>query len=153
MLSANVMNRRRSDVSTPMERLAMYECAVAQVFALCSLSSMGYDGLQHFAGPEGDIIRVRLYWYTFVHEGITSGLKGGRLVLDEDDLESFQASLPQGWALVGLCRKCSLKYNTKQGVVPNLGYQVISGQIGSQVGHRSNPSSRKLKGAVTSRRR
>jgi hypothetical protein len=87
-------------VSTPMERLAMYECAVAQVFALCSLSSLGYDGIQHHLGPEGDIIRVRLYWYTFVHEGITSGLKGGRLVLDEDDLENFQASLPQGWALV-----------------------------------------------------
>jgi hypothetical protein len=83
-----------------MERLAMYECAVAQVFALCSLSSLGYDGMQHNLGPEGDIIRVRLYWYTFVHEGITSGLKGGRLVLDEDDLENFQASLPQGWAVV-----------------------------------------------------
>jgi hypothetical protein len=88
------------DVSTPMERLAMYECAVAQVFALCSLSSMGYDGLQHFPGPDGDIVRVRLYWYTFVHEGITSGLKGGRLVLDEDDLDTFNATLPQGWALV-----------------------------------------------------
>ncbi|KAG7531622.1 hypothetical protein FFLO_04206 [Filobasidium floriforme] len=103
-------------VSTPMERLAMYECAVAQVFALCSLSSLGYDGIQHHLGPEGDIIRVRLYWYTFVHEGITSGLKGGRLVLDEDDLENFQASLPQGWALV--TRSSAIKSVAKLATAP-----------------------------------
>lgn len=67
--------------STPVERLAIYECAVAQVFSLCSLSAISYEGLPMNLGPDGDNIRVRLYWYTFVHEGITTGLKGGRLVL------------------------------------------------------------------------
>jgi hypothetical protein len=29
----------------------------------------------------------------FVHEGITTGLKGGRLLLDGDDLETIQDSI------------------------------------------------------------
>lgn len=88
-------------VSTPMERLAMYECAVAQVFSMCSLSAMNYDGyLGNAGGPNSEMIRIRLYWYSFVHEGITTGLKGGRLVLDEEDLEAFHATLSDGWQLV-----------------------------------------------------
>lgn len=58
------------DVSTPMERLAMYECAIAQVFSMCSLSAMNYDGyLGNAGGPNNEMIRIRLYWYSFVHEG------------------------------------------------------------------------------------
>jgi hypothetical protein len=30
---------------------------------------------------------------TFVHEGITTGLKGGRLILDDEDLETMQDSI------------------------------------------------------------
>ena len=30
---------------------------------------------------------------TFVHEGITTGLKGGRLHLDADDMETMQDSI------------------------------------------------------------
>lgn len=84
-------------VATPMERLAMYEAATAQVFSLCSLSAIGYDGESATLGPDAELLRVRLYWYSFVHEGITTGLKGGRLVLDEDDLETFQHTLPNTW--------------------------------------------------------
>jgi hypothetical protein len=122
-----------------MERLAMYECAVAQVFALCSLSSLGYDGLQHYLGPDGDIIRVRLYWYTFVHEGITSGLKGGRLVLDEDDLENFQASLPQGWALVSKTEHSLLQSIDWR--LWNIGDPIFCHQIGCQASHGADPIS------------
>ncbi len=48
----------------------MYECAVAQVFSMCSLSAMNYDGyLGNAGGPNSEMIRIRLYWYSFVHEG------------------------------------------------------------------------------------
>lgn len=69
------------DTSTSAERLAMYECALGQVFQLCSASALGYDGLPYTIDPANELIRRRLYWYAFVHEGITTGLKGGRMVL------------------------------------------------------------------------
>lgn len=69
------------DTSTSTDRLAMYECALGQVFQLCSASALDYDGLPHVANPADEITSRRLYWYAFVHEGITTGLKGGRMVL------------------------------------------------------------------------
>ncbi|KAJ9108955.1 hypothetical protein QFC21_000277 [Naganishia friedmannii] len=83
------------DISSAAERLAMYECALGQVFSLCSDSALGYDGLPVIPRPEQELMRRRLYWYAFVHEGITTGLKGGRMVLDEDDLSSLDDMLPQ----------------------------------------------------------
>ncbi|KAK8864304.1 hypothetical protein IAR55_001551 [Kwoniella newhampshirensis] len=89
-------------ISTPVERLAMYEGAISQVFTLCSSGGMGYDGQPSAAGALNGgqdesqdllVVRVRVYWYAFVHEGITTGLKGGRLHLDEDDLETMQDSI------------------------------------------------------------
>lgn len=59
----------------------MYECALGQVFQLCSAAALDYDGLPQALKPEDELIRRRLYWYAFVHEGITTGLKGGRMVL------------------------------------------------------------------------
>jgi hypothetical protein len=48
----------------------MYECAVAQVASLVSWSRLDYDGyLANAGGPDVEIIRIRLYWYSFVHEG------------------------------------------------------------------------------------
>ncbi|KAJ9097370.1 hypothetical protein QFC19_006839 [Naganishia cerealis] len=82
-------------VSSAAERLAMYECALGQVFSLCSASALGYDGLPAMPSPEQELVRRRLYWYAFVHEGITTGLKGGRMVLDEDELSSLDDVLPQ----------------------------------------------------------
>ncbi|KAJ9105907.1 hypothetical protein QFC20_004144 [Naganishia adeliensis] len=75
-------------------RLVMYECALGQVFQLCSAAALDYDGLPQALKPEDELIRRRLYWYAFVHEGITTGLKGGRMVLDEDDLSSLEDVLP-----------------------------------------------------------
>lgn len=54
----------------------MYEAAINQVYTLCSLPS------PNGRGEEVDImVRARIYWYAFVHEGITTGLRGGRLHL------------------------------------------------------------------------
>ncbi|OXM82077.1 hypothetical protein C364_00184 [Cryptococcus neoformans Bt63] len=86
-------------ISTPVERLVMYDAAISQVFMLCSHFSMGYDGLPSAVaavngGTEDDqgmtVVRVRVYWYAFVHEGITTGLKGGRLHFDEEDMDAMQ---------------------------------------------------------------
>ena len=91
--------------STPLERIAMYEAAVSQVYTLCSFSGKDYDGLPSGASPVNggsfdaasisslNMVRIRIYWYTFVHEGITTGLKGGRLLLDDEDLDTMQDSL------------------------------------------------------------
>lgn len=70
-----------TDTSSPAERLVMYECALGQVFQLCSAAALDYNGLPQHLKPGDELIRRRLYWYAFVHEGITTGLKGGRMVL------------------------------------------------------------------------
>ncbi|WRT66252.1 uncharacterized protein IL334_003205 [Kwoniella shivajii] len=91
-------------IASPVERLSMYEAAISQVFTLCSFIGVGYDGQPSgTAGINGgsddsggqDLlhVRVRIYWYAFVHEGITTGLKGGRLHLDDEDLETMQDSI------------------------------------------------------------
>ncbi|WVR07145.1 hypothetical protein IAU60_004186 [Kwoniella sp. DSM 27419] len=91
-------------IASPVERLSMYEGAISQVFTLCSFTAMGYDGQPSAtAGVNGGTdldngqdlvwVRVRVYWYAFVHEGITTGLKGGRLHLDDEDLETMQDSI------------------------------------------------------------
>jgi hypothetical protein len=100
----------------------MYEAALNQAYSLCSFSGIGYDGQPSGAsgvngGTDSDghhdisTIRVRIYWCkpdnynlhvptkltlwpdAFVHEGITTGLKGGRLHLDDGDLETIQDSI------------------------------------------------------------
>ncbi|WVQ99298.1 hypothetical protein IAU59_006430 [Kwoniella sp. CBS 9459] len=91
-------------IASPVERLAMYESAISQVFTLCSFTAMGYDGqpsatasvnggTDDYNGQDLVSVRVRVYWYAFVHEGITTGLKGGRLHLDDEDLETMQDSI------------------------------------------------------------
>ncbi|KAL5490268.1 hypothetical protein ACEPAI_5101 [Sanghuangporus weigelae] len=81
------------DVQSPMERLAMYEAAVNQVYTLCSLANV--TTVNSGQGEYIDAaVRARIFWYAHVHEGITTGLRGGRLLLSEDDLDAFQATLP-----------------------------------------------------------
>ncbi|KAF8308774.1 hypothetical protein DL93DRAFT_2086567 [Clavulina sp. PMI_390] len=38
------------------------------------------------------MVVARIFWYAYVHEGITSGLRGGKLIFDNDDLHVFEAS-------------------------------------------------------------
>ncbi|WWC70299.1 uncharacterized protein I206_104249 [Kwoniella pini CBS 10737] len=91
-------------IASPVERLSMYEAAISQVFTLCSFVAMGYDGQpsgtaginggsDELDGQDLALVRVRIYWYAFVHEGITTGLKGGRLHLDDEDLETMQDTI------------------------------------------------------------
>jgi len=71
-----------SDTSPPIERLAMYECAVAQVYSLCSMDSLTYElGVDSGADSTrwGDatgeqrpefLVRARVYWYCFGQSSI-----------------------------------------------------------------------------------
>lgn len=60
-------------IASQVERLAMYETALSQVYALCSFGGMGYDGLPSGTssvngGRDVDgmtnvqLVRVRIYW-------------------------------------------------------------------------------------------
>ncbi|KAF8275264.1 hypothetical protein EI94DRAFT_1560073 [Lactarius quietus] len=81
------------EIQSPMERLVMYEAMVSQVFTLCSLASVSSVGSGQ--GQAVDIlVRARLFWYSHIVEGVTSGLRGGRLLISDDDLTSFQKTLP-----------------------------------------------------------
>ncbi|CDZ96900.1 hypothetical protein [Phaffia rhodozyma] len=95
------------DVATPLERLTIYEAVVNQVYSLCSLSTATYEIFEDRDAVKRDghhdeefIVKVRIYWYCFVHEAIKTGLKGGKLMLDEEDLYEFQNSVPNGMSLV-----------------------------------------------------
>jgi len=68
-----VMRWLTAGISSPVERLAMYESALSQVFMLCSYGALGYDGKA--AGTSGvnggsdegfgrdlNIVRIRTYW-------------------------------------------------------------------------------------------
>ena len=63
-----------------LDRLAMYEAAVQQVYTLCQ-----HDGIIINGSPEvraaTALVRARIFWYAHVHEGITTGLRGGRLLM------------------------------------------------------------------------
>ncbi|KAH9997486.1 hypothetical protein BJV77DRAFT_941252 [Russula vinacea] len=81
------------EIQSPMERLVMYEALVSQVFTLCSLASVSSVGSGQ--GQAIDIlVRARLFWYSHIVEGVTTGLRGGRLLISDDDLASFQKTLP-----------------------------------------------------------
>ena len=77
-----LISRCSSDTSPPIERLAMYECAVAQVYSLCSMDSLTYE-LGVDSGSESTrwgnatgeqrpefLVRARVYWYCFGESSI-----------------------------------------------------------------------------------
>ena len=69
-----------SDIQLSMERLAMYEVAINQVYTLCSQAAV--TTVNSGRGQYVDAaVRARIFWYAHVHEGITTGLRGGRLLL------------------------------------------------------------------------
>ncbi|KAH9981533.1 hypothetical protein BGW80DRAFT_1270701, partial [Lactifluus volemus] len=68
-------------------RLVMYEAMVSQVFTLCSLASV--------SSAVDILVRARLFWYSHIVEGVTSGLRGSSMFhSSDDDLASFQKTLP-----------------------------------------------------------
>ncbi|KAF9483839.1 hypothetical protein BDN70DRAFT_798935 [Pholiota conissans] len=74
--------------SQDLERLAISDSALSQVQALCVMSSTNALSFEDAA------IRARLFWYAYTQEGMTIGLRGGRFVLNGDDFDSFQRTLP-----------------------------------------------------------
>jgi hypothetical protein len=58
----------------------MYEATMSQVYTLCSLASVSTVNSGEGAHVDA-LVRARIFWYAHVHEGITTGLRGGRLLL------------------------------------------------------------------------
>ncbi|KAJ7632193.1 hypothetical protein FB45DRAFT_911775 [Roridomyces roridus] len=83
------------DISiSSLDRRCMYEATLSQA-ALCALSggpSMATHSFMH--ASDDTIIRARILWYAFMHEGMTTGMRGGRFVLTDEDIDAFQSTLP-----------------------------------------------------------
>ncbi|CDO70783.1 hypothetical protein BN946_scf184798.g98 [Trametes cinnabarina] len=79
------------EVQTPIERLALYDTTMSQVYALCSLGTDVDSGQGEYIDA---LVRARIFWYAYVVDGVTSGLRGGRISLTDDDLTAFEATLP-----------------------------------------------------------
>ncbi|KAF9049374.1 hypothetical protein BDZ89DRAFT_1057737 [Hymenopellis radicata] len=77
--------------SSPLDRVTMQEATLLQARCLCMLSPSSNPSP---ADSDEALIRARIFWYAHLQEGITAGLRGGRLILTEDDLEAFQGTLP-----------------------------------------------------------
>ncbi|KAG6874282.1 hypothetical protein C0995_001507 [Termitomyces sp. Mi166 len=82
----------------PLERLALYEVTLSQARALCTLSGSSASPpppITPFPETTDDsVLRARIFWYAHMQEGFSTGMRGGRLVLDNDDYEAFQNTLP-----------------------------------------------------------
>jgi hypothetical protein len=63
-----------------MDRLAIYEAAVQQVYTLCQHDGVT-TGLSVETRAANALVRARIFWYAHVHEGLTTGLRGGRLLM------------------------------------------------------------------------
>lgn len=58
----------------------MYEATINQTYTLCSLAST--TSVNSGQGEYTDaLIRMNIFNYAYVHEGLTTSLRGGRLLL------------------------------------------------------------------------
>lgn len=73
-------NKHLDVLDNPMDRLAMYEAAVQQVYTLCQHDGVA-TGLSADTRAANALVRMRIFWYAHVHEGLTTGLRGGRLLM------------------------------------------------------------------------
>ncbi|KAJ4488457.1 hypothetical protein J3R30DRAFT_3435911 [Lentinula aciculospora] len=83
----------------PLDRLTMHEASISQAQSLCTLlsgspSSMSSISVGSSGSSDEVLVRARIFWYTYMQEGLTTGMRGGRLILSEDDLDVFQNTLP-----------------------------------------------------------
>ena len=71
----------------------MFESVLSQVHALCRFDNRNLlqTGQDQYSEA---LARARVFWYAYAHEGVFNALKGGRLVMGEDDLDGFQLTLP-----------------------------------------------------------
>ncbi|KAG9049257.1 hypothetical protein FS837_010793 [Tulasnella sp. UAMH 9824] len=79
------------EVQSDADRATMYQSTVLQVYSLSTMS----DALQrNETGQQVDqMVRARIFWYGHVHEGLTNGLKGKKLIFDQDDVDAFKSPL------------------------------------------------------------
>ncbi|KAF9520147.1 hypothetical protein BS47DRAFT_846376 [Hydnum rufescens UP504] len=76
----------------PVDRMSMYQSTISQIYNLCTHGT----SLQHSGASDPDkMVVARVFWYAYVHEGITSGLRGRKLIFDDDDLRVFESTLPR----------------------------------------------------------
>jgi len=145
----------------------MYETAINQVYTLCSIASP--QSVNSGQGDQVDtLVRARIYWYAFVHEGVTTGLRGGRLHLygpscqlsidgliyfsnsADDDLITFQ-SLPDGANLALAPSQLNLSYSRRWALAPlrlaSACRLVNSALTGPKARERQNIDEAKLKDA------
>ncbi|KAF8590449.1 hypothetical protein K439DRAFT_87429 [Ramaria rubella] len=137
------------EVAEPLERLTMYETAINQVYTLCSLASP--RSVNSGQGEQVDaLVRARIYWYAFVHEGITTGLRGGRLHLADDDLAAFQVA-QDGMELSMTRSQLTLTYSRRWALAPlrlaSACRQVNSALTGAKARTRQDVDGIKLKAA------
>ncbi|KAF9532331.1 hypothetical protein CPB83DRAFT_759588 [Crepidotus variabilis] len=76
------------DDAQPLERVAIYDAALSQAHTICVLSA------PHPPTYEEAAVRARVFWYIYTQESMSTGMRGNRFVLCEDDLDAFQATLP-----------------------------------------------------------
>lgn len=81
------------ELQSPAERLVMHETALIHAQTLCSPSSS--LPVRSTMGDYIDaVIKARVFWHGYMLDGVTSGLRGGRLMMNHDDLIEFEATLP-----------------------------------------------------------
>lgn len=56
----------------------MYEATLSQVHNLCTLAPPMNSGKGEFIDA---LVRARIFWYAHILDGVTSGLRGGRIWL------------------------------------------------------------------------
>lgn len=78
----------------PLERLAIYEATLSQVQAICTLSPPSSSNQTSSSVFDEAAVRARIFWYAYTQEGLLTGMRGGRFVLNNEDLECFQRTLP-----------------------------------------------------------
>lgn len=58
----------------------MYEATISQAYTLCSLSSVTSVNSGHGEYVDA-LVRARIFWYAHVIDGVTCGLRGGKILL------------------------------------------------------------------------
>ncbi|KAI0341856.1 hypothetical protein BDW22DRAFT_1358742 [Trametopsis cervina] len=81
------------EIQRPMDRLVMYEATLSQAYNICGLTPRAT--INTGQGEYIDALaRARLFWYAHITDGVTSGLRGGRILLTDYDLSTFEETLP-----------------------------------------------------------
>nr|WMI31375.1 ZCP1 [Flammulina filiformis] len=78
--------------SRALEKQAIREAAMLHANALVLQSPSNTSSAS--LSPDEFLERARIFWYAHIQEGIMTGIHGGRLILLDDDLDTFQRTLP-----------------------------------------------------------